>query len=212
MSEHPECKSSRKPVNILPITQEIISISCLPHLKPLPSQFWSPCSKIPVPVFICSSTCSKTANTNQAALGLAFTLPIISCKVVACALMIMPAFFFFIFYFLMEGRNSQPSLLTSTLNTRFSQKNEPKKLGLLKVFGCCMAQLQALQSSDFLQCLNRTQHAVLALSPCPPTADTTSAGYSAVALAPTTLSGRAQFWADTFCVLYLTKINRIRNK
>lgn len=212
MSEHPECKSSRKPVNILPITQEIISISCLPHLKPLPSQFWSPCSKIPVPVFICSSTCSKTANTNQAALGLAFTLPIISCKVVACALMIMPAFFFLSFIFLWrEGTHSLHCSLP-LLTPVFHKKNEPKKLGLLKVFGCCMAQLQALQSSDFLQCLNRTQHAVLALSPCPPTADTTSAGYSAVALAPTTLSGRAQFWADTFCVLYLTKINRIRNK
>lgn len=59
------------------------------------------------------------------------------------------------FFFIFVWREGTPGLHHSLpfLTLLFCTKNETKKLGLLKVFGCCMAQLQAtfIPSTVFVQ-------------------------------------------------------------
>lgn len=81
-------------------------------------------------------------------------------------------------------------------------------------------QLRCKPSSDFLLHSYKSQqykppykpHTVQLYDPGGAPADTTSTGHLMAPLAPTMLlfhlSGSTRFWADIFCISYLTKINR----
>lgn len=105
-------------------------------------------------LFVPTTTSPKTMNTNQDALGLLLLYPSSPTRlllVLRWECQHFSTFFFFIFVW----REGTPGLHHSLpfLTLLFCTKNETKKLGLLKVFGCCMAQLQAtfIPSTVFVQ-------------------------------------------------------------
>lgn len=104
-------------------------------------------------LFVPTTTSSKTVNTNQAALGLLLLYPSSPTRLLLVLRWECQHFSTFSFIFLWrEGTHGLHHSLPF-LTLLFCTKNETKKLGLLKVFGCCMAQLQAtfIPSTVFVQ-------------------------------------------------------------